>query len=462
MPVDMTPGADVIVDGDGPAQIVSKSGERVRVKFPDGKTVWRRVGQIKSMDGTPAVSKQGPPSVPKTPPSVPKKKAAGDDPFKIAVEALKSAATRDAAYKKMKDDFKAEDLIEVAVLYAKATASLQSAISCDTVKGTVQNALQGKLDTVTKRVISLKEKASELGIMADLEQAVGAMGTSTPAPASEPEPEPEPEPKPEFGHEHNPEPALVNESANAAEEPRSDANKKPASPAPAPSPAKRTPSIPSKKGKAPNIPSKKVPSIPGKKAPSIPSGAKKKASSGGTPPAVPKNSPSIPKKSTTTEAVDTDEDATSSDATNTPKKIPPPPTVKSKVALRPKPAPVEPPRYEPPPPVEGGKLYAVGDTRQYLEATVFPWLSAALDELSINRPADPAAFLKARGRDLQSDRLQGATASRDQLSLVDALNFDYFDSIATIISGSASHVAKLRDPDAIASFQAQINCMSDV
>ena len=42
---------------------------------------------------------------------------------------------------------------------------------------------------------------------------------------------------------------------------------------------------------------------------------------------------------------------------------------------------VQAPRYEPPPPLEAGKLYAVGDTRKYLESAVFPWLSAALDEL---------------------------------------------------------------------------------
>ena len=120
--------------------------------------------------------------------------------LQIAVKALKEAAVKDAGYKKKgKADATNEELIEVVVLYSKAMAKLDAAINSDAVKGTVQSALQGKLDTVTKRVGSLKEKVAELEIGADLGSAIEAagIGAAPAAPAAPAEPAPAPaEPEP--------------------------------------------------------------------------------------------------------------------------------------------------------------------------------------------------------------------------------------------------------------------------
>eukprot|EP01051_Picozoa_sp_SAG22_P023483 SAG22_NODE_6079_length_903_cov_1.172886_1_plen_144_part_01 len=144
----MSPGAEILVDGDGPAKVVSKTGERIRVEFPDGRKVWRQVSQVQGPDGTPAVAAAAAPAPapsPKKAPAVPggKKKAGGggggggggNDPFQTAVKALKTAATKDAAYKKMKEEAKPEDLVAVAVLYTAAMQKLDSAITSDAVNG---------------------------------------------------------------------------------------------------------------------------------------------------------------------------------------------------------------------------------------------------------------------------------------------------------------------------------------
>eukprot|EP01050_Picozoa_sp_SAG11_P025116 SAG11_NODE_5566_length_1522_cov_0.943781_2_plen_83_part_01 len=48
--MDVSPGAAVLADGK-PATVVTKSGQRVRVEFADGKKVWRQVKDLKPAGG---------------------------------------------------------------------------------------------------------------------------------------------------------------------------------------------------------------------------------------------------------------------------------------------------------------------------------------------------------------------------------------------------------------------------
>jgi hypothetical protein len=276
--IDYTPGAEVYVDGDGIAKVVSKSGSRVRVEFDDGRKVWRVVSQIKPPDyvpGSEVAPAPAPAPAPATPriPKAKKSDASGGDDFKVAVAALKEAATKDAKYKKADDDEKPALLPVVISLYEAAESKLDAAINGGNVKGTVKSALEGKLETVIKRVAALKSKADSSGAAstAGTEDAVDetTAGVSDTAPAAPVEPaEAQPsEPHPET--ESAAAPAMDSDIPEAV---------KPAAPAVPPKvPEKAAPAIPSKK--APVIPKGKgAPAIPGKSPrPAIPGTARARA-----------------------------------------------------------------------------------------------------------------------------------------------------------------------------------------
>ncbi len=55
--------------------------------------------------------------------------------------------------------------------------------------------------------------------------------------------------------------------------------------------------------------------------------------------------------------------------------------------------PIQAPKYNPPPRMESGLLYEVGDSRIYLEGTVLKPLEKALKDLSLARPQSAAHYL---------------------------------------------------------------------
>ena len=54
---------------------------------------------------------------------------------------------------------------------------------------------------------------------------------------------------------------------------------------------------------------------------------------------------------------------------------------------------IEAPQYKPPPRMERGLLYEVGDSRIYLEGTVLKPLERALKDLSLAQPQSAAHYL---------------------------------------------------------------------
>ena len=116
----------------------------------------------------------------------------------------------------------------------------------------------------------------------------------------------------------------------------------------------------------------------------------------------------------------------------------------------PKPArrePVERAVYTPPPQMEGGPLYQVGDARLYLESTVLSKLSQALDDLSVARPASVSHYL---GNHMAGNDTGEKPTLDPKMHLADALNFDYFASIAPMVTRALSDVNKERADDPMA------------
>ena len=109
--------------------------------------------------------------------------------------------------------------------------------------------------------------------------------------------------------------------------------------------------------------------------------------------------------------------------------------------------PVERAVYTPPPQMEGGPLYQVGDARLYLESTVLSKLSQALDDLSVARPASVSHYL---GNHMAGNDTGEKPTLDPKMHLADALNFDYFASIAPMVTRALSDVNKERADDPMA------------
>ena len=109
--------------------------------------------------------------------------------------------------------------------------------------------------------------------------------------------------------------------------------------------------------------------------------------------------------------------------------------------------PVERAVYTPPPQMEGGPLYEVGDARLYLESTVLSKLSQALDDLSVARPASVSHYL---GNHMAGNDTGEKPTLDPKMHLADALNFDYFASIAPMVTRALSDVNKERADDPMA------------
>ena len=77
--------------------------------------------------------------------------AAGNASFRAAIDVLKVAAKKDAAYKKEAEADRPSLIVDVVVQYSVAEARLAAALASGNVQGTVKAALEGKLEAVKKR-----------------------------------------------------------------------------------------------------------------------------------------------------------------------------------------------------------------------------------------------------------------------------------------------------------------------
>ena len=304
------------------------------------------------------------------------------DPFKAAVAALKEAATEDSKYKKAAAGDKATLVVEVISRYSRALRIAAVAQESSKVKTGVKTALKGKVDTVQARFEKLKAEVPQEQLE-QLEERLEDEGAKAAALLAADFDEQLSQAMSDWETQWEQAWVAVHGEESTA-----------------------TPTPKAKRGTGKGPP--KVPKGAGGKV----AKAKSKPKSEPEPEPEPESESDDaedaeeaeePEEAEAVEPVDdatadTDVDAVASHAeTNelagagaasvTPART------KIELPEMTRGVPIQAPKYNPPPRIERGLLYEVGDSRIYLESTVLKPLENALKDLSLARPQSAAHYL---------------------------------------------------------------------
>ena len=291
------------------------------------------------------------------------------DPFKAAVAALKEAATEDSKYKKAAAGDKANLVVEVISQYSRALRIAGVAQESSKVKTGVKTALKGKVDTVQARFEKLKAEVP-LEELEQLEERLQEEGAKAAALLAADFDEQLSQAMSDWENQWKQAWVAVHGEESTA-----------------------TPTTKAKRGT-------------GKGPPKVPKGSGKAAKAKSKPKPEPEPEPESesddaeeaeeaeePEEPEEAEAVEQVDDATADADVDAGTASVAPTRTKIELPEMTRGVPIQAPKYNPPPRMEHGLLYEVGDSRIYLESTVLKPLEKALKDLSLARPQSAAHYL---------------------------------------------------------------------